>query len=576
MRRPSSPWVETLSPGQPLQCSARALFRADDRPAARGARRGGRAPCPRAATLGHGLGAARRAGPAGRDPAARPARGPARGHRPAGTADRAGAGQAGRGLARRRASRASSIPAPTPTSIPARSRSTGCRFKGPKTPPRLALAAALRVGPAGRHRLPQRAPDRPRRGRLHAVHARGARPAARPDQPPGGAGRQPQGPPAARGLVELGRHRAPRAADPGGPGHAPRPRLDVRRELPRAGAQLPRQPAAGRRRREPAAAAGAAGGGRPAARAGRAPDQAGASGCPRQGIRPPPGRGSRCPCRPRSSGRPSTRSSTRAGSSCASDGRPMGVWRRAVGLRSVEVRRGLLYLNNRRIQLRGASIHEDMPGHGAALTGADNARIVADLQSLGANVTRAHYLLNEDLLQPARPRRDHGLEPGADLAARPRRQPAAHDGPAPAGAADRQADGALGPQPPLGDHPLGRQRAVVHAGQPPRHAPVPDGRGQRGPRPRPDAPDLGRREGPPGLPRAVRLPQVRHARDQPVLRLVLLGRGLQHARALPARDARHLPRPGARDDRVRRRGRGPTSATSRSTSRAAGPTRRST
>ena len=79
-------------------------------------------------------------------------------------------------------------------------------------------------------------------------------------------------------------------------------------------------------------------------------------------------------------------------------GRRMGVWRRAVGLRSVEVRGGLLYLNNRRIQLRGASIHEDMPGHGAALTPADNARIVADLQALGANVTRAHYLLNEDLL----------------------------------------------------------------------------------------------------------------------------------------------------------------------------------
>ena len=77
----------------------------------------------------------------------------------------------------------------------------------------------------------------------------------------------------------------------------------------------------------------------------------------------------------------------------------MGVWRREVGLRSLEVRRGLLYLNNRRIQVRGASIHEDMPGHGAGLTGADNARIVGDLESLGANVTRAHYLLNEDLLR---------------------------------------------------------------------------------------------------------------------------------------------------------------------------------
>jgi hypothetical protein len=74
------------------------------------------------------------------------------------------------------------------------------------------------------------------------------------------------------------------------------------------------------------------------------------------------------------------------------------VERRTIGLRSVEVKRGRLYLNNREIRLSGASIHEDMPGSGAALTTADNARIVADLQELGANVTRSHYVLNEDLL----------------------------------------------------------------------------------------------------------------------------------------------------------------------------------
>jgi Glycosyl hydrolases family 2, TIM barrel domain/Glycosyl hydrolases family 2 len=72
--------------------------------------------------------------------------------------------------------------------------------------------------------------------------------------------------------------------------------------------------------------------------------------------------------------------------------------RRSVGLRSVVVKRGHLYLNNRRIQLRGASIHEDMPGDGAALTAADMDRIVADLEDLGANITRAHYLLNPRLL----------------------------------------------------------------------------------------------------------------------------------------------------------------------------------
>ena len=79
-------------------------------------------------------------------------------------------------------------------------------------------------------------------------------------------------------------------------------------------------------------------------------------------------------------------------------GRVQQVERRRVGLRSVEVKGGRLYLNNRLIELAGASIHEDMPGSGAALTPADNARIVADLQELGANVTRSHYVLNEDLL----------------------------------------------------------------------------------------------------------------------------------------------------------------------------------
>jgi hypothetical protein len=74
------------------------------------------------------------------------------------------------------------------------------------------------------------------------------------------------------------------------------------------------------------------------------------------------------------------------------------VERRRVGLRSVEVKRGRLWLNNREIKLAGASIHEDMPGSGAALTAADMDRIVADLEELGANVTRSHYVLNERLL----------------------------------------------------------------------------------------------------------------------------------------------------------------------------------
>ena len=69
-----------------------------------------------------------------------------------------------------------------------------------------------------------------------------------------------------------------------------------------------------------------------------------------------------------------------------------------VGLRSVTVRNGHLELNGRRLDLRGASIQEDMPGRGPALTEADIDQIVGDLKAVGANVTRAHYLLDDRLL----------------------------------------------------------------------------------------------------------------------------------------------------------------------------------
>ncbi len=69
------------------------------------------------------------------------------------------------------------------------------------------------------------------------------------------------------------------------------------------------------------------------------------------------------------------------------------------GLRQVSVVNGRLALNNRAIDMRGTSIHEDLPGSGTALTEAGMNRIVADLKAVGANVTRTHYSLNERLLQ---------------------------------------------------------------------------------------------------------------------------------------------------------------------------------
>jgi len=73
--------------------------------------------------------------------------------------------------------------------------------------------------------------------------------------------------------------------------------------------------------------------------------------------------------------------------------------RRRIGLRTVKVVDGALRLNDRVLDLRGASIQEDTPGRGPALTDADVETMVDELKSLGANVTRAHYLLDERLLR---------------------------------------------------------------------------------------------------------------------------------------------------------------------------------
>ncbi len=71
---------------------------------------------------------------------------------------------------------------------------------------------------------------------------------------------------------------------------------------------------------------------------------------------------------------------------------------RKIGLRGVKVRNGLLELNGRQLDVRGAAIQEDSRGRGPALGDADVARIVRELQAVHANVTRAHYLLNPKLL----------------------------------------------------------------------------------------------------------------------------------------------------------------------------------
>ena len=69
-----------------------------------------------------------------------------------------------------------------------------------------------------------------------------------------------------------------------------------------------------------------------------------------------------------------------------------------VGMRSIKVSHGILWLNGRRLWLHGAAIHEDVQGRGAALSDGDVDTIVSQLRSVGANITRAHYLLSDQLL----------------------------------------------------------------------------------------------------------------------------------------------------------------------------------
>jgi hypothetical protein len=70
-----------------------------------------------------------------------------------------------------------------------------------------------------------------------------------------------------------------------------------------------------------------------------------------------------------------------------------------VGLRQVTWHGQELFLNGQRLRLHGATVQEDVPGHGDALTPADQDGIVADLKSIGANAVRAQHPLDPALLE---------------------------------------------------------------------------------------------------------------------------------------------------------------------------------
>ncbi len=74
-------------------------------------------------------------------------------------------------------------------------------------------------------------------------------------------------------------------------------------------------------------------------------------------------------------------------------------YRAHVGLRQLRWSGGRLYINGHRLELHGASLSEDAPGHGDALTPADEDRLVSELQAIHANATRSQHPLDPGLLE---------------------------------------------------------------------------------------------------------------------------------------------------------------------------------
>jgi beta-glucuronidase len=76
------------------------------------------------------------------------------------------------------------------------------------------------------------------------------------------------------------------------------------------------------------------------------------------------------------------------------------TYRARIGIRSFRVTKsGTMLLNGRPVKLFGASLHEDHPVRGAALTQADRRENFGLLQELGATITRAHYPMHPDFLE---------------------------------------------------------------------------------------------------------------------------------------------------------------------------------
>jgi beta-glucuronidase len=82
--------------------------------------------------------------------------------------------------------------------------------------------------------------------------------------------------------------------------------------------------------------------------------------------------------------------------------RALSGYRLKFGIREIRVSDdGLLLINGRRARLFGASIHEDHPVRGGALSPADRRRDMRLIRDLGAGIIRSHYPLHPHYLEMA-------------------------------------------------------------------------------------------------------------------------------------------------------------------------------
>ena len=77
-----------------------------------------------------------------------------------------------------------------------------------------------------------------------------------------------------------------------------------------------------------------------------------------------------------------------------------GTYRLSFGVRKIEtVPGGIIKLNGKRLNLRGASVHEDDAQEGGALSQRTRTQLINRLKNLGATITRSHYPLHPAFIE---------------------------------------------------------------------------------------------------------------------------------------------------------------------------------